>query len=427
MNFNKTISKQLYLILILSFGLLNHGYSQDFWKQLYFPDSSNIFSITIDNQQRIVIGSGNGVYRSFEGDTNWEFLGIKNQIIHSVAINSNGDMYAGCSAAPQFDNGLFRSTDNGIFWEEVLPDIGIYGDVMSILPLGDTIFVSLWDEFGAQLIRSADNTQTWNLVFSTNNHTEYVSDIIKTNSGEMYISLKAYQDSMGGVYKSTNNGDTWQFAGLFNHMVSSLASNNSGDLFAGVWGWSGEAQPGLYVLRNGQNGWDTLICSPQVSDVVVNSDGDIYFTSAWPLGVVRSLDNGQTFELINEGLSSGLKDNIVLDNEGFLYVTSLVTLDKSINTTVSIPETKSNSTNISWKIYPNPVKDVLIIEHNSYTNYSGLIKINIFNITGKQFISKKIQSSNEIIQIDVNILPAGIYIVEVSQNERKSYLKIIKQ
>jgi len=92
---------------------------------------------------------------------------------------------------------------------------------------------------------------------------------------------------------------THEFAGLFNFMVSSLACNSSNDPFAGVWGWAGNAFPGLFVLRNGQTDWDTLIGSPQVSDVVVNSEGDIYFTSAWPLGVVRSLNNGQTFELIN--------------------------------------------------------------------------------------------------------------------------------
>ena len=87
--------KQYFLITILLFASINHIYSQDFWKQLYFPDSSSIFSITIDNQENVIVGSGSGVYRSFEGDTNWEFLGIENHIIHSVAINSNGDIYAG--------------------------------------------------------------------------------------------------------------------------------------------------------------------------------------------------------------------------------------------------------------------------------------------------------------------------------------------
>ncbi len=184
------MKKQYYLITILFFVFLNQMYSQDFWEQLYFPDSSSIFSITVDNQQKIIIGSGSGVYRSIDNDNNWVFLGLKHYIIHSVAVNNNGDLYAGASAAPQFDDGLFRSTDNGETWEKVLPDIGVYGNVMKILPLGDTILASLWDANGAQLIQSTDNCQTWNLKFFTENSNEFISDIIKTTTGNMYISLK---------------------------------------------------------------------------------------------------------------------------------------------------------------------------------------------------------------------------------------------
>ena len=99
------------------------------WERITLPDSSSVFDIALSSQHNIVIGSGAGVYLSAENDINWNFLGLGNMIIHSVAVNNNGDLYAGASQAPGFCMGLYRSTDNGLNWIEVLPDIGVYGNV----------------------------------------------------------------------------------------------------------------------------------------------------------------------------------------------------------------------------------------------------------------------------------------------------------
>ena len=187
-------------------------------------------------------------------------------------------------------------------------------------------------------------------------------------------------------------------------------------------------ESGVYRNIVNDTNWDYLgLNNEMIHSVAVNVNGDIYFTSAWPLGVVRSLDNGETFELINEGLSSGLKDNIVCNVEGFLYVTSIITLAKSINTTVSVSEKHLSTTNKRWIVYPNPIKDILTLKPNRDNKFSGMIKINIINQTGDIVTSKKILSSKNEIRLNLYNLISGMYLLEIESGDHVSYLKIIKK
>ncbi len=415
-------------LLVFLIGFTSSLFSQDFWEELYFPDSTNILSIAINTQSDIFIGAGKnggtgGIYRSSDSGQMWEFLGMPEHIFRAMAINSNGDIYAGSSQSPQY-GGLFRSIDNGETWVSILPEIGVYGNIVHILPLGDTIFVSIWMG-GAAVIRSTDNGQTWELVFATNNSSEYVTDILKSNTGELFISLTGYFENMGGVYKSGDGGENWKFIGLFNYMITSLAMNSSNDLFAGSWGYlSGSASSGFYVLRNGEEEWDELYQFSQVQDVVISSEDHIYFSSSMPNGVIRSLDNGRTFEFINEGLPEGPMGQLSIDNHGFIYLTTTFLsnfLAKSINPTVSIPEFNPNPLNL----YPNPVTNSLNVSgFNSYGN-PVLVKIKIYNSLGVKIRTKTVGIINDQLVLDLGDLSSGFYLVFLSFENHEITQRII--
>lgn len=425
------MKQKIYIITILLLSTITQSFSQDYWEQVYFPDSSSVFSICLSGQD-IYIASGAGVYRSVDNGTSWNLLGLGHRIIHSVAVNTNGDIYAGTSQDPEINEGLYRSTDNGITWDVVLPDIGVYGNIVKVLTHGDTIFASLWMG-GARVIRTMDNCQTWDLVFATDNTSEYVSDLLLDGNNKLYISLKAYMDNMGGVHRSSDWGETWEYSGLFNHSVSSLSKNSSDDIFAGSWGYCGpEGWWGLYVLRNGQSLWDTLTWGPQVADVVVNTDEDIFISVASPsTGVMRSEDDGQTFEIFNHGLSvgSGMGD-MEINNEGFIYLTSNLLsnyLAKSINTTVNIPKIKlPNKTN--YTVFPNPVSDIVNIKRiKNECCSNNIILIKIYNTRSELVYSSKDNPTQDIMRIDLIELLSGFYMLEITDCNISSHLKIIKQ
>jgi hypothetical protein len=91
------------------------------------------------------------------------------------------------------------------------------------------------------------------------------------------------------------------------------------------------------------------------------------------------------------------------------------------------PETiKFNSTtgiesiNGALRIYPNPVKDVLYIEHGQ----AKTDRLEIFDITGKTLVREEDYAEQS---LRVSNLKAGVYILRVTVNGETSVHKIIKQ
>lgn len=92
--------KKLHLLIIALIILLaNTVQAQDFWEQLYFPDSVSIRCMTTNAQGHIFVGVGNsnepnGVYRSTDNAQTWEFIYNNNGFdVLSMDIDENGYIY----------------------------------------------------------------------------------------------------------------------------------------------------------------------------------------------------------------------------------------------------------------------------------------------------------------------------------------------
>jgi hypothetical protein len=70
----------------------------------------------------------------------------------------------------------------------------------------------------------------------------------------------------------------------------------------------------------------------------------------------------------------------------------------------------------SLKIFPNPTEDILFIKGNE-----NLMSVSIYNMLGKEVLSK--MNSNN---IDVKVLPKGVYIIKISDNVGQINRKFIK-
>ncbi|HOW32024.1 MAG TPA: T9SS type A sorting domain-containing protein, partial [Bacteroidales bacterium] len=402
--------------------------AQDFWEVLPFPESTDIYCTAVNNEGDIFVGAANdgapgGVYRSLDNGQTWSLvLDLGEFSVISLEISNNGNIYAGTN----WVNPLYVSLNNGETWE-ALP-LPLSHNVVCILSIGsDTLFVGQPDVPGAVLSRSIDGGQTWETVFTTNDHSsECINDIIITPSGTMYIGLSGYFPGMGGVYRAVDNGNTWEFIGLFDCMITSLATNSAGDLFASSWGGTSLNNAGVYALRNGQQDWDTLT-GGQISDMVINSEGHIYCSSAWPDGVIRSLDNGASFQLIDSGIPSSPMGDLAIDNLEYIYVTAHYGsnfLAKSVGPTVSVTEPDNKAT-VNLLIYPDPASDFLnicidacMVEH--------VIMISVHDITCKTVYVSRTPLDSSGFRLPVSDLPAGLYIVKLAFPNRILTSKFIK-
>ena len=70
----------------------------------------------------------------------------------------------------------------------------------------------------------------------------------------------------------------------------------------------------------------------------------------------------------------------------------------------------------SLKLYPNPTDNTLFIKGNK-----NLMKVSVYNMLGKEVLSK--MNTNN---IDVKVLPKGVYIIKISDDIGQINKKFIK-
>jgi len=411
---------KILLFVLASLMVALNGEAQDFWETLPFPDGTNIYCIAINNEGDIFVGTvydyglPGGVYRSLDNGQSWDLvLNLGTFGVLSLDINAEGRIYAGTNDPYS----VYSSSNNGLNWNGL--SVPQRFNVLDIQCFGtDTVFVSQWDNSGGLVIRSPDCGQTWETVFTTQNGSEYVSDIEITDEGSIYLSLEGFYSGEGGVYKSENNGVTWEFIGLFDCMVTSLVINNAGDLFAGSWGGSSIYNASIYVLRNGHQDWDTLTYEQMITDMVINTEGHIYCSSSWPYGVVRSLDNGASFQPITEGLTQGDIGDLAIDNLGYIYITTYYGsnfLAKSVGPTVTIFEHQIKKGGERILLYPNPCKANLYVEIES-TVCTGTALIKIYNCNGMLVHKQEVKYFDNVMQFETAGFKPGIYQIVVMVN-----------
>jgi len=240
-----------------------------------------------------------GVFRSTDNGDNWTRTSLPDVQVRSLAINLSGDIFAGSYGA-----GIYRSTDNGDTWVNISNGLFYYVRTVAINAMGD---IFLGAEGG--LFYSTDNGESWSLTGLTDVN---VSSLAINDSGNIFAG--AYYAPSSGVFISTDNGNTWTQLnnGLTNSNVRCLAINQSGDIFAGTYG---------EVFRstdNGNNWVQTPLPWANVYALAINIAGDIFAGTFQSGGAYRSTDNGNSWTALNSGLSSDAL-SFAINSDGYIF------------------------------------------------------------------------------------------------------------
>ncbi len=78
-------------------------------------------------------------------------------------------------------------------------------------------------------------------------------------------------------------------------------------------------------------------------------------------------------------------------------------------------------------IYPNPAQDKIRLEWNQKYGLEKIQQIKIVDISGKQMYLDKTQLSSQLIEIPVQQLPAGVYLLSVETEQSFSVQKFVKE
>jgi len=177
---------------------------------------------------------GTGLYRTTDGGLSWEFLGLsQSHHIGRIAIDpiDNQKIFVACMGSLFSTNperGLYRSSDGGEIWEQVLSVNDSTGciDVVINPDNTDIIYAAMWQRIRSPhrrrvggihcgIYRSINGGDDWELL-SNGLPAPHVNNgriglaIAPSNPDIVYASYVNHPGSFMGVWRSIDGGDSWQ-------------------------------------------------------------------------------------------------------------------------------------------------------------------------------------------------------------------------
>lgn len=281
----------------------------DFWSSLniscmtFDPNNPMIFYVGTGEAQTAIItyressGTGDGIWKSTDGGITWSLLEttLGFEYVTDIRVRDEdgtsviyagvtSGVYKGTNHSSDPSDGLFRSADGGLTWEQVLPDIPGYGEPYSVADIDigadGRLYVGTMQNVdtkgGATILYTDDGTPgTWTVynyyVGIIQNHPTYnipsrvILSCAPSNEDVVYAVIAAgYVDGFKRykaryILKSSNKGETWiqknipdeDWATIAWHaLLLKVNPNNSSKLFTGG--------KDMWASTNSGAGWDRI-------------------------------------------------------------------------------------------------------------------------------------------------------------------------
>ncbi len=267
-------------------GLMRSTNNGDTWVQL-LPNSVAVIAVAIDSLGAIYVGASNNFYKSYDNGSTWNsfYSGLPPVEVATVLCNHQNEIFVGTGYILQGD-GVYFSSNGGGDWVQR----GLVGQtVFSLTMNGEgTIFAGTKDN---GVYKSADNGLTWEQI----NNGLYNKNIFRVKIVLNNL-LFACSESDGGIYRSTNFGESWEITGVTAGTINRAIINETGNIFAatlfGVQKYNGQSGDwsvlGLTSVSS-VRGWNWL------SDIINDNESNM-FVSSWAGNVYKSIDNGMTWD-----------------------------------------------------------------------------------------------------------------------------------
>lgn len=299
-----------------------------------FPANVNLSVDAYDNLY--LRDFNNKLYGSTDNGAQWSVLYAGSADF--VTVHSRGVLFLGSTNSTNYTAKLLRSTDQGVTWADIYPDI--YSKKIRILnmlpgPSGQVILCTR-----DSLLISADLGDTWkpaSIVVTG----ESINEVSVTPAGEILVGTDA-----GWLHRSVNGGLSWtrstarweRFAG-----IACLASNSRNTLFAG------SSSDGFFTTTDQGSSWNaaaTSVIGTSVNSLAVSANDRLYLGTS-SNGLFESSDDGTTWKKMNTPFATRSVSWIGLNSKGHIFVVAQADLFRSTDNGVTW-DSKATSTSVRY-------------------------------------------------------------------------------
>jgi len=281
-------------------------------------DPNIVFAGTGSSKIRSNVSIGHGLYKSIDAGKTWTFSGLRDVgQISTIRIHPTNPQIAYVAALgnpfiPNVDRGIYRTTDGGATWKKVLYLNDAIGAADVELQPGapDTIFACMW--FGQRkpwtilsgareggIYKSTDGGETWKKLTEGLPHDLFGrSNVAISNSkpNRIYALIEALPGS--GLYRSEDSGATWALINSAGNLTTrpfyydtlDVDPNNSDVVYVGNEGW--------YKSTDGGKSFRTAqVPHGDNHDIWINPKNSDYMIQSNDGGANISLDGGRTWSV----------------------------------------------------------------------------------------------------------------------------------
>ncbi len=198
------------------------------------PSNPNVVYVgSGEGLQRPDLSVGNGMYKSVDAGKSWEHIGLsEGQQIGGISVDPKNEnkVFAavlGHPYGPNKERGVYRTTDGGKNWEQVLYIDENTGAVqVTIDPVDPNIVYAdmfagrlapwengMWAGPKSGLYKSTDGGSTWkqlkNGLPTTNEGLDRIGFCIAPSAHNRLYAVVSAKENSGGFYRSDDGGESW--------------------------------------------------------------------------------------------------------------------------------------------------------------------------------------------------------------------------
>jgi photosystem II stability/assembly factor-like uncharacterized protein len=386
------------------------------------------FGVATDNPEIMISGHQdgativhtNGVYNSaLGGDGFMAFIDRTNSKV------MYGELYFG---------GFSRSTDGGVNWTWLADNPGLVNlDGGWVTPwCQDPIEPnSLWGGYD-QIFKSTDRGNNWTKMGTIPGSGSMKTLCVAPSNNQVVYAARPTE-----LYVTKNNGGTWTsiIAGLPNLAIGGIVVSEKDPQHAWVTFSGYTANQKVYETTNGGSSWTSVsaglpnlpvnciqyVPGSTTNEIYVGCDVGVYYKNSslnsW-IPYFDGLAYAPVFDI--EIYTKGKEIRVATYGRGIwkspLYVPSVTDIEAS---TVPASAIGNNGVDL-FKIYPNPVSDVIMV-----VAPGNISSVKLFNAIGQQLETPLFDNSG---LVQLSHYSKGIYTIEVTITDgRKWVKKILKE